>query len=205
MTKSFWDLRYAESDFAYGKEPNQYFREKLENILPGTMLLPADGEGRNAVYAARNGWQTTSFDISESGKEKALQLAASQNVSIRYEVADASEFLKKFEANYDLVACCYTHFPETNRVLLHSQLAQRVRSGGILIFECFAKGHELYNEKNPEVGGPKDRNMLFSEEELLVILDGFEILELDTTVTELSEGKYHRGRGLVVRAIAKKP
>jgi hypothetical protein len=74
----------------------------------------------------------------------------------------------------------------------------------MFIFECFAKGHELYNEKDPEVGGPKDRNMLFSEEELLIILDGFEILELDTIETELSEGKYHRGRGLVVRAMAKK-
>jgi hypothetical protein len=204
MNKSFWDLRYAESEFAYGKEPNQYFREKLETIEPGIMLLPADGEGRNAVYATLKGWQTTSFDPSEYGKTKALQLAASRDVLIRYEVAEASEFLEKFEERYDMVACFYSHFPETNRVSLHSQLAKRVRSGGVFLFEAFAKGHEYYNEKQPEVGGPKNPDMLFSEEELNLILNDFDILELYTTETELSEGKYHRGRGLVIRALAKK-
>jgi hypothetical protein len=37
--------------------------------------LPADGEGRNAFYAASQGWIVTAIDSSIKGREKALQLA----------------------------------------------------------------------------------------------------------------------------------
>ena len=54
--KEFWDTRYAEIDFAYGKTPNTFFKDSIDKLTPGKLLLPADGEGRNAVYAATKGW-----------------------------------------------------------------------------------------------------------------------------------------------------
>jgi SAM-dependent methyltransferase len=204
MDVSFWDARYAEKEFAYGKEPNQYFKEKLISLSPGTLLLPAEGEGRNAVYAAQLGWDVTSFDMSESGKRKALELASEQHVYLQYDVLNAKDYLQKFNDSFDLAAFCFTHFPGSDRIELHQQLANRVRPGGYIIFEGFAKGHERYNDKQPEVGGPKDPDMLFSENEMKTILEGFDILELNTTEVQLSEGKYHQGLGLVVRAFAVK-
>jgi len=205
MDVSFWDARYSEKEFAYGQEPNQYFKEKLIGLSPGKLLLPAEGEGRNAVYAAQLGWDVTSFDPSESGKGKALRLALNRNVQINYEVFDAANFLQHNNNTFDLVGFCFTHFPGTDRAMLHQKLAHAVRPGGHVIFEAFAKGHERYNEKQPEVGGPKDPDMLFSKNELKTILEGFDILELNTTEVQLSEGKYHQGLGLVVRAFAVKP
>jgi hypothetical protein len=35
------------------------------------MLLPLEGEGRNAFYAAKTGLEVTAFDISREGKNKA--------------------------------------------------------------------------------------------------------------------------------------
>ena len=72
--KEFWDERYAEPDYVYGKAPNKYFKEKLDEIQRGKILFPAEGEGRNAVYAAKKGWRVSAFDISEKGKEKALNM-----------------------------------------------------------------------------------------------------------------------------------
>lgn len=118
--------------------------------------------------------------------------------------ADATDFLKTNKKLFDLVAFCYTHFPGPARVSAHKQLASLVPPGGHVIFEAFAKGHERYNAKHPEVGGPKDPAMLFNEAEIHAVFEGFEFLELNTQEVSLAEGKYHQGIGLVVRAFAVK-
>ena len=73
--KQFWDNRYAQEKWAYGKEPNTYIKEKLSLFKTGKVLFPAEGEGRNAVYAAKLGWEVSAFDYSFKGKEKADRLA----------------------------------------------------------------------------------------------------------------------------------
>ena len=57
----FWDKRYGEEGFAYGKEPNEYIRAKLPLLTPGKILFPGEGEGRNAVYAAQLGWKASAI------------------------------------------------------------------------------------------------------------------------------------------------
>ena len=74
--KEFWEIRYAEKQYAYGENPNVYFKEQLDKLKPGKILLPAEGEGRNAVYAAKQGWEVMAFDLSSEGKNKAEKLAA---------------------------------------------------------------------------------------------------------------------------------
>ncbi|HRP00579.1 MAG TPA: hypothetical protein PLN54_14190, partial [Flavobacteriales bacterium] len=63
--KEFWDERYGAEEYAYGTAPNAWFAEQLKGLMPGSLLLPAEGEGRNAVPAARLGWKVTAFDLSE--------------------------------------------------------------------------------------------------------------------------------------------
>lgn len=85
MSAEFWNQRYAETAFAYGEEPNAFFAEQLMRLTPGQLLLPAEGEGRNAVFAARQGWQVTAFDLSATAKEKCTQLAAKHQVAVHFE------------------------------------------------------------------------------------------------------------------------
>ena len=47
-----WNDRYSANEFAYGEQPNNYLKEQLEKLPVGTILFPAEGEGRNAVFAA---------------------------------------------------------------------------------------------------------------------------------------------------------
>lgn len=58
-----WNERYSKEEFAYGEEPNQYLKEQLEKLDVGKILFPAEGEGRNGVYAAKLGWNVFAFDI----------------------------------------------------------------------------------------------------------------------------------------------
>ena len=83
-----WDERYANDEYAFGIQPNEYFKEQLEKFDAGTILLAAEGEGRNAVFAARLGWKVFAFDISSEGKKKALHLAEKNNVTIDYQVGE---------------------------------------------------------------------------------------------------------------------
>jgi len=55
--------------------PNNYLKEQLSKLDVGSILFPAEGEGRNAVFAARLGWTVSAFDISTEGKLKAIKLA----------------------------------------------------------------------------------------------------------------------------------
>ena len=64
MSKEFWDQRFSDREFVYGKEPNQYYKEKMDKLPKEKIILPGDGEGRNSVYAASKGWQADAIDFS---------------------------------------------------------------------------------------------------------------------------------------------
>ena len=75
--KEMWNNRYGAEGYAYGTEPNVFFQQALTKYKPsGSMLLPCEGEGRNAVFAASTGLEITAFDLSKEGKNKAEKLAA---------------------------------------------------------------------------------------------------------------------------------
>ena len=105
-----WEDRYSEEGFAFGTAPNEYLRTKLKQFTPGSILFGAEGEGRNAVYAAQAGWESYAFDISMAGKKKAMQLAADSGVSIHYDVG-LLPGLSYQEAQFDAIALIYAHFP----------------------------------------------------------------------------------------------
>jgi len=90
--QEFWNNRYSEEGFAYGAEPNEFLKESLTALKSsGKLLLPAEGEGRNAVYAAQLGWHVTAFDFSSAAQKKALELAGKRGVQLTYLVADVAD------------------------------------------------------------------------------------------------------------------
>ncbi|MBK1897057.1 class I SAM-dependent methyltransferase [Chryseobacterium paridis] len=198
-----WNDRYSNDEFAYGTEPNEYLKEQLTKLPIGSILFPAEGEGRNAVFAAKLGWNVSAFDISSEGKNKALQLAQKNNVHIDYQVGELST-LHFHKEQFDAIALIYAHFPANIKSSIHQLLNQYLRKGGYIIFEAFSKNHLEYIIRNEKVGGPKDIDSLFSIEEIKADFPDYEIIELAETEIELQEGLYHNGTGSVIRFIGKK-
>lgn len=199
-----WNARYSEETFAYGKEPNLFFKEQLARLPVGRILLGAEGEGRNAVYAATQGWTITAFDISDAGKAKALELAREKDVVIDYRVGYLPE-LRFGEEQFDVIGLIYAHFPHDIRSEFHSHLHRLLKPGGLIILEGFGKNHLKYRKLNEKVGGPGDLETLFSIEELQADFKNYTIQVLEERVIELSEGRYHNGMGSVVRFVGEKP
>ena len=86
--KDFWNDRYANKEYAYGVKPNEFFKAELNLVPKGKLLFAAEGEGRNAVYAAQQGFEVYAIDNSIEAKNKAEKLAANNNVKIDYLVSE---------------------------------------------------------------------------------------------------------------------
>jgi cyclopropane fatty-acyl-phospholipid synthase-like methyltransferase len=198
-----WDDRYSKTEFAYGEIPNNYLKEQLEKLNPGTILFPAEGEGRNAVFAAKIGWTVSAFDISSEGRKKALQLAEANNVTINYQVGEL-QTLSYNTDQFDAIVLIYAHFPAAIKSFYHKTLGNYLKKGGVVIFEAFSKKHPEYISKNEKVGGPKDSDILFSIDEIKSDFENYEIVELVEQEIELSEGLFHNGTGSVIRFVGRK-
>ncbi|MDX2245232.1 MAG: class I SAM-dependent methyltransferase [Bacteroidia bacterium] len=197
--KEFWNSRFGAEEYAYGETPNVFFKQQLDTLPAGKLLMPAEGEGRNAVYAATRGWQVTAFDISEEGRKKALRLAEKRGTSLEYLLQSFGETVFP-EGSFDCVGLIYAHAPANWRPVHHRKAVSFLRPGGTIILEGFSKT-QLGNPS----GGPQDISMLFSEEELRDDFAGLENLQIWYEETTLDEGPYHRGKASLVRLIGQKP
>lgn len=197
MKPDFWNERYAEVPSAYGVLPNEFFKQELDKLTPKSLLLPAEGEGRNAVYALKKGWQVHAFDFSASAQQKALLLAKDQNVNLEYQVINASAF--KTHESYDVIALIYAHFPPNIRSDVHQRLLETLKPNGKIIFEAFSKA-----QLGKPSGGPKNPDMLFSIQDIRTEFRSVDFDVLEEKEIVLNEGRYHQGEASVIRFTAHK-
>lgn len=192
--KDFWNDRYADAQFAYGTEPNTFFAEQINTLTPGKLLLPAEGEGRNAVYAASLGWEVHAFDYSKQGQEKALALAQKNGVDIHYHIMDFATF--QCDDNYDAIGLIYAHMPSELRKNVHHKLAASLNPNGRIILEAFHK-----NQLGRKSGGPKNEDMLYTKSDLKNDFASLNIDYLEKEKVYLDEGNFHYGEAVVVRGV----
>lgn len=199
----FWNQRYKDLKWAYGKQPNNYIKEKLEVLEPCKILFACEGEGRNAVYAATKGFETYAFDLSQEGKNKALSLAKEYHVNIDYQVSNL-EKVNYPKQSFDALALIYGHFPKSKQREYHQLLASFLKPEGVLILEGFAKNHVVNQLSNEKAGGPKDHTMLYDLQELKQDFADFVWSEALEVQTVLQEGEFHQGKSDVIRLFGRK-
>jgi SAM-dependent methyltransferase len=195
--KEFWNERFAQPEYIYGKAPNVFFKEQIKLLERGSLLLPAEGEGRNAVFAALNDWVVHAFDYSEAAKRKALDLAREYEVKIDYQILHADDFVSG--GDFDVVAMIYAHFAGSERNRLIKELENSLRQGGYLLMEVFSK-----NQLGRSSGGPKDLDLLYSKDEIRALFPNIDFIILEETMAALDEGAYHQGEAAVIRAVGVK-
>lgn len=197
-TRTPWDERYSSEVYIYGKEPNDFFKSCLDGLAPGKILMPGEGEGRNAVYAALRGWTVTAFDSSAEGRKKAQRLSEERGVKISYGLISYENY--DFPpAAFDAIGLFFTHMPSADRKVFHQRLISSLKPGGVLILEGFHKDQLRFAS-----GGPRSIDFLWGEEELLSDFSVLDIRALQVQERVLSEGSFHQGRASVIQLYAYK-
>jgi len=195
---SFWDERYSNENFVYGTEPNEFFKEQLDLLKPGKILMLGEGEGRNGIYAAQKGWQVDAIDYSLKAKEKALKLAKAKNVKINYNVNNLENYepRKNF---YDAAGLIFLHLNEKIREKVHSKVAEALKQDGVIIMEVYSK-----EQLGRTSGGPQNAEMLYSIENIKKTFAGLTTTLLNEEIVYLSESYLHYGEASVIRFVGKK-
>lgn len=203
--KATWNNRFSNPQYIYGVQPNAFFKKVIDKLPIGSVLLPAEGEGRNAVYAATRGWSVEAFDQSDIAQAKAYRLAEEASVHINYQVFDFKDIANKYENNkFDLIGLTYAHLPPDVRVKAFRTLAKLLKKDGLLVLECFSKNQTLYQTEEHSSGGPQNKSLLYSKEEIPRIFSEQEAIYLKEEVISLDEGSGHQGKASVIRYIGRK-
>ncbi len=195
-----WNQRFARADYIFGEEPNAYLRAQVGRLKPGgRVLCVADGEGRNSVWLARQGFTVDAFDIAEVGVAKARQLAAKAGVDVNFEVADCDGW-RWPPAHYDAVAAIFVQFADPPmRERLFARIVRALRPGGVLVLQGYTPKQLDYR-----TGGPPFVSHLYTAPMLRDAFAALEIVELREYEADLAEGTQHFGRSALIGLVGRK-
>ena len=193
-----WDERYSAEHYIYGTEPNAFLQQNISALRTGKILCLAEGEGRNAVYLAKQGYSVTAVDASLVGLEKAKKLAEKNQVVIDYIHHDLRDF-EIGEAQWDGIVSIFCHLPAAVRRNVHKKVVKGLRPNGVLLLEAYTPAQLQHG-----TGGPATAEMTMTAELIAEELAGLHFSHLVELEREVVEGTHHTGTGAVVQAIATK-
>jgi SAM-dependent methyltransferase len=157
--QELWDDRYRESDRIWSGNPNTVLVREVEDLPPGRALDLGCGEGADAIWLARRGWQVTAVDISGVALERAARNAG--------EVADRIDWQRhdlgtSFPAGrFDLVSAQFLHSPaDMPREKILRTAADAVAPGGVLLIVGHAGFPPWEDNPHPDVHLPTPQEVL---------------------------------------------
>ncbi len=196
-----WDARFAGQGYLFGTEPNT-FLVSCRDLIPtgGRVLCIADGEGRNSVWLATQGFAVDAFDASPVAVTKARTLADERGVTVRLAVAGVDDWHWP-EQTYDAVVGIFIQFaPPAPRQRLFGNVLRALRPGGVLLLEGYAIGQLAHG-----TGGPRTSDQLYTEGQLRAELAHFTLESLRAYEAEIDEGPAHFGLSSVIDVVARRP
>ncbi|WP_083405149.1 cyclopropane-fatty-acyl-phospholipid synthase family protein [Idiomarina sp. MD25a] len=202
-SKNFWNDRYSDERYLYGKQPNDFLKyilpPKNDVLKPDSQVLClAEGEGRNAVYLAECGLRVTAIDISSVALAKGKKLADERGVSVDWKLADLSEY-DFGEKQWDAIVAIFMHLSPDMRKSVLNKIPSALTNEGIFIGEFYRK-----EQLQLKTGGPQDEALMYSEQQLKEDLNPLEFIHLVSVKREVVEGTGHTGEAAVVQVVAKK-
>ena len=193
-----WDERYSAKGYAYGTTPNEFLVESVNSIPKGKVLSLAEGEGRNAVFLAKQGYAVTAVDGSVVGLNKARKLAAENDVVVEFIHADLADY-DLGENKWDGIVSIFCPIPSALRKELYKKVIAGLKQNGVFLLEAYTPEQLKYG-----TGGGTSVDVLQTEDSLRSELAGLKFKHLAELERDVREGVYHTGIGAVVQAIATK-
>lgn len=193
----FWNGKFSKADYFYGTKPNEFLASKIELIKNKKKLLClGEGEGRNALFFAKNGFEVSAIDASDVGLAKLDLKSKEENLEIKTFCMDLNHW--KADENYHVIVASYLHMFKDERKNLFEKIENSLYSNGYFIGEFFSTKQLTYNS-----GGPKDLELLYTIEDFEnhFLFCKKELIE---EIVTLDEGIGHQGEACVIRVVIQK-
>ena len=195
--QEFWNSKFSRDGFLYGLKPNTFIASKIKLFDENSKVLCiGEGEGRNAIFFAKRGFDVTAVDASDIGLLKLQQRAKEEDLNIHTLCMDLNHW--EVEDKYDVIVASYLHMYKEERVELFEKIEKSLNENAYFIGEFFSTKQVNYSS-----GGPRDEDLLYTVDDFK---NSFSLCDKDIKeqVTILDEGKGHQGEACVIRVIIQK-
>jgi len=167
-------MRTAKTDHIHESslEPATFLVENMELLPRGRVLDVAMGNGRNAIFMAKAGYEVEGVDRSPEAVNMALDAAREAGVNIKAQVADLEGEYKINKGAYEVIIC----FNYLQRSLI-PQIREGVRPGGTVVYETFTVDQIQF-------GHPRNPDYLLEHNELLKMFREFRCLRYHESIID---------------------
>lgn len=191
-----WDERFSSEEYIYGETANIFIQQSMHHIPPQAKVAAyAEGEGRNAVFVAEQGYEVTAYDYAETGLRKTEALALKHGVTVSTKQVNlVTEQLP--QTQYDAAFMVFGHFAQEEQNNVLNKMMGSLKTGGVLLLELYEKQQINYN-----TGGPRQVDWLYDAAQLLQWSKQYTLKHFFTGEVERVEGKLHTGQCFVVQVV----
>ena len=195
--QEFWNGKFSKADYFYGINPNDFLASNIELLKNHQKLLClGEGEGRNAIFFAKNGFEVSAIDASNLGLEKLENRAKKEKLDIKTVCMDLNDWIVL--EKYDVIVASYLHMFRNEREELFRKIENSLNSNGYFVGEFFSTKQLEFSS-----GGPKDLDLLYTIEDFS---NYFNLCKKNITeeIVVLNEGIGHQGEACVIRVVIQK-
>jgi tellurite methyltransferase len=151
LLKNMYDEKYNQDSYYWEINPSPLCLEVIRIMPAGKRIKVLDigcGEGRNAVFFARNGYEVSAFDSSAKGVEKTQKLAEKASVKIKVFQEDLNDF--RLNEKFDIIFAVGVlhHIPQELRSDIFQNYKSFTNSGGLNVFSVFV--YKSFIKKAPD-------------------------------------------------------
>ena len=195
--QEFWNGKFSKADYFYGTKANEFLVLNISLLKNHKKLLClGEGEGRNALFFAKNNFEVSAIDASNLGLEKLENRAKKEKLDIKTVCMDLNDWIVL--EKYDVIVASYLHMFRNEREELFRKIENSLNSNGYFVGEFFSTKQLEFSS-----GGPKDLDLLYTIEDFS---NYFNLCKKNITeeIVVLNEGIGHQGEACVIRVVIQK-
>ncbi len=156
-----------DTNYSFNKEANNLLVQTTSAVDPGKALCVAMGQGRNALFLSRTGWEVTGFDLADRAIAQAEAKAKKENLSLTTKIASFESF--DYGSNqWDLITWLYGGCLQIDGI--GNKIKEALKPGGLFVFEFFHREAGISMDR-PQFGCTTN-----SIRDMFVEEGGFEVL-----------------------------
>ncbi|MBA8794736.1 SAM-dependent methyltransferase [Friedmanniella endophytica] len=169
FTEEFWEERYGSRPSVWSGRPNPHLVGEVGALRPGRAVDVGCGEGADAIWLARQGWQVLALDWSRTALDRGRRAAEQVGAEVAARISWRHQDLVTWQPepdSADLVNSQFLHLPPGQLMPLFGRLAGAVRPGGTLLIV----GHHV-SDLETTMPRPHVPELFFSGDDLTALLD----------------------------------